>query len=183
MKHRFLSLTFTLFFTALIISCNSNNSKEKKSIPMQHEMHAEDTSTDDKVQNSEELAFNDKEIEAIFQNYIDVKAALVKSDTGAAQEAANKLSESLNENREAIEYADKIAGSSDIEEQRKAFSKLTEPLESLLDGTISTGVIYKDYCPMAFNEGAYWLSTDQEIKNPFYGDKMLTCGSVKSEIK
>jgi Cu(I)/Ag(I) efflux system membrane fusion protein len=28
------------------------------------------------------------------------------------------------------------------------------------------------------NMGAKWLSTEEQIRNPFYGDAMLTCGSV-----
>ena len=183
MIYKLMSFTSALFFTALIISCNSSNSNEKQSTPMQHEMHAQETTVGDQSQTSEELAFNDQATEAIFQNYIAVKEALVASDTEAAQKAANQLSESLSENKEAVEYADKVANSTDIEVQRKAFSQLTTPVENLLKGTISKGTVYKEYCPMAFNEGAYWLSEDKEIKNPFYGDKMLTCGSVKSEIR
>ena len=33
------------------------------------------------------------------------------------------------------------------------------------------------------NQGAIWLSTDKEIKNPYFGDDMLTCGRVIDEIK
>ena len=38
---------------------------------------------------------------------------------------------------------------------------------------------------MAFNnEGAYWLSDAEQIRNPYFGDKMLTCGvgERKTEI-
>jgi hypothetical protein len=36
---------------------------------------------------------------------------------------------------------------------------------------------------MAFNnEGAYWLSAEKEVNNPYFGDKMLHCGSVKEEL-
>ncbi len=36
---------------------------------------------------------------------------------------------------------------------------------------------------MAFNDaGAYWLSKTSDIKNPYYGKKMLTCGEVKDSI-
>jgi hypothetical protein len=44
--------------------------------------------------------------------------------------------------------------------------------------------LYKDFCPM-YNEGkgATWISETREIKNPYLGKKMATCGSVKEEIK
>jgi hypothetical protein len=46
------------------------------------------------------------------------------------------------------------------------------------------GSVYVAYCPMANNnEGANWLSNDKEIKNPYFGDKMLRCGSVKETIQ
>jgi Cu(I)/Ag(I) efflux system membrane fusion protein len=39
--------------------------------------------------------------------------------------------------------------------------------------------VYKEYCPMAFdNKGAYWLSESEEIRNPYFGKSMLTCGEV-----
>jgi len=28
------------------------------------------------------------------------------------------------------------------------------------------------------NKGAKWLSVEAEIRNPYYGDAMLSCGSV-----
>jgi Cu(I)/Ag(I) efflux system membrane fusion protein len=43
--------------------------------------------------------------------------------------------------------------------------------------------IYHQYCPMAFNDaGGYWLSSSSDIKNPYYGKKMLTCGEVKDTL-
>ncbi|MBA4058359.1 MAG: hypothetical protein C0490_26815, partial [Marivirga sp.] len=51
-------------------------------------------------------------------------------------------------------------------------------------GKLSMGILYLEYCPMANNnEGAYWLSNEKEIKNPYFGDKMLKCGSVKETIQ
>ncbi|NNC61403.1 MAG: DUF3347 domain-containing protein, partial [Eudoraea sp.] len=39
------------------------------------------------------------------------------------------------------------------------------------------------HCPMAnSNKGADWLSSSKEIRNPYYGEAMLTCGSVRGEL-
>ena len=47
-----------------------------------------------------------------------------------------------------------------------------------------TDTLYVQKCPMAnSNKGAIWISTEKEIKNPYYGDAMLTCGSVIEIIK
>jgi hypothetical protein len=43
--------------------------------------------------------------------------------------------------------------------------------------------LYKDFCPMANNnKGAYWLSEVKDIKNPYFGSKMLKCGNVREQI-
>ena len=43
--------------------------------------------------------------------------------------------------------------------------------------------LYVQKCPMANSyKGAIWLSTEKEIKNPYYGDEMLSCGSVIDSI-
>ncbi len=42
--------------------------------------------------------------------------------------------------------------------------------------------LYLMFCPMAFgNQGGYWLQDSQEVKNPYFGAKMLTCGEIKNE--
>jgi Cu(I)/Ag(I) efflux system membrane fusion protein len=43
--------------------------------------------------------------------------------------------------------------------------------------------IYNQFCPMANNDkGANWLSFQENIKNPYFGDAMLTCGNVEETI-
>ena len=32
------------------------------------------------------------------------------------------------------------------------------------------------------DKGGYWLSIEKEIKNPYFGSKMLKCGEVKGTI-
>jgi Cu(I)/Ag(I) efflux system membrane fusion protein len=78
-----------------------------------------------------------------------------------------------------------IQSSSDIEAQRKSFSSLSDYLyKSVKAFGLGGKEAFYDFCPMAFNnEGAYWLSDQEQIKNPYFGDKMLTCGSVKEKLK
>ena len=33
------------------------------------------------------------------------------------------------------------------------------------------------------NKGAIWLSREEEIKNPYFGDLMLSCGEIQDIIK
>jgi hypothetical protein len=78
-----------------------------------------------------------------------------------------------------------IQGGSDIEAQRKAFSALSDNLyKSVKAFGLGGREAFYEYCPMAFNnEGGYWLSDKEEIRNPYFGDKMLTCGEVKEKLK
>jgi hypothetical protein len=52
------------------------------------------------------------------------------------------------------------------------------------DSKLATGALYVEYCPMANNnQGGFWLSNEKQIKNPYFGEAMLTCGSVKETIQ
>ncbi|RLD22353.1 MAG: efflux RND transporter periplasmic adaptor subunit, partial [Bacteroidetes bacterium] len=79
---------------------------------------------------------------------------------------------------------DKIIASSDIEAQRLAFSDLSNAVYSTIKMFNVSGLnVYYQFCPMAKdNTGAYWLSLDSEIRNPYFGDKMLKCGETKETI-
>ena len=71
---------------------------------------------------------------------------------------------------------------SSLEEARKDFFKWSQNLAELLSEKSSNQVIYEQECPMAFgNNGAIWFSLDEEIKNPYFGAEMLTCGINKTK--
>jgi hypothetical protein len=111
------------------------------------------------------VMFKDPKLGKAYEHYIHVKNSLVASAA-------------------SIEAATKLANTSDLDEQRKLFSTLSNEMATLVkDGKLSMGMLYLEYCPMANNNsGAYWLSNEKEIKNPYFGDKMLKCGSVKEMI-
>ena len=71
-----------------------------------------------------------------------------------------------------------------IEEKRKQFSEVSDAVYKIatLAGLRNAGV-YRQYCPMAFNDkGAYWLSAESDIKNPYFGKKMMECGEVTDSL-
>ena len=44
--------------------------------------------------------------------------------------------------------------------------------------------IYVQHCPMANDgKGANWLSKENQVKNPYYGSKMMTCGKTVETLK
>jgi len=72
-----------------------------------------------------------------------------------------------------------MANSKTIEKQREFFVGLTSTTELILSNDLKSGNIYKQTCPMAFDgKGAEWLSNSKEIRNPYFGDQMLTCGTT-----
>jgi Protein of unknown function (DUF3347) len=85
----------------------------------------------------------------------------------------------------ALESALKeIQSSDDIETQRISFSKLSDNMyKSIKAYGLGGTTAFYEYCPMAFNNaGGYWLSDVAEIRNPYFGDKMLKCGSVQEKL-
>ena len=75
-----------------------------------------------------------------------------------------------------------ISTEKDIEKQRKLFSKVSESLYKLSKVAKLDYTVYYQNCPM-FNGGSNWLSKEENIKNPYYGSKMLTCGSTVETLK
>lgn len=135
-----------------------------------------------------EPAFKDKSLGAAYSHYIHLKNALVASDFQKSKSASEALVKAIHQVKNADKVnneAAKIAQAGSMEDQRKAFTALSNEMITLVKSTgISSGEIYLEYCPMANNnKGGYWLSNEKEIRNPYYGDKMLKCGSVKETIQ
>lgn len=79
----------------------------------------------------------------------------------------------------------KIVNSANIDTQRKAFKPLSENVIVLTQSFgVKNETIYIQYCPMADNDkGGFWLSTEKQVINPYFGDMMLKCGEVTDSIK
>lgn len=141
-------------------------------------------------------------INKIVEKYLQLKNALVNDNTEDAGAAGkeivgemgkfDKLSLTAEQKKlyedvedDAREHAEHIGeNAGNIEHQREHFEMLSKDLYDLVKVFGSDQVLYKDFCPM-YNDkkGAIWLSEIKTIKNPYYGKKMQTCGSMKEEIK
>ncbi|MCM4156630.1 DUF3347 domain-containing protein [Gramella sp. AN32] len=121
----------------------------------------------------------------IWHNYLEIKMALTNDDVKEVKDISNSMADSFSEERAAMKtIAEKMADTDDLETQRKLFAEFTELAGPMFEEALSGGTIYKKFCPMAFNKkGAYWYADVSEIKNPYFGEKMLNCGSVKKTIK
>jgi hypothetical protein len=72
-----------------------------------------------------------------------------------------------------------------IAKQRNHLENISKNLFEIAKSLkINSEPVYWQFCPMANdNKGAYWLSKDSKVKNPYFGKSMLTCGSVKETLK
>jgi len=138
---------------------------------------------------------------SLAQDYIPLKDAFVDTDASAAQQAAATLIQQTDkvdmslvkddahlywmEQLEAIKgHGTKITEMTDIEGQRKQFDFLSQAMiNSIKVFGASSESLYVLYCPMAnSNQGADWISMETAIRNPYFGDKMMKCGSVKDTL-
>ncbi len=126
--------------------------------------------------------------EAFFNAYLAVKDALVKTDGNQTRHAAREMLDNMGDHKSESTnkiklQLQKMAGTTDTEMQREHFQPVSDLVYELAK-THSPITLYRQYCPMAFeNEGAYWLSAQKEIRNPYFGDKMLKCGKVTETIE
>lgn len=199
---------FSLFFMAAALwmsACNNPSS------PSARENHSA-ASTDNEAHASTNMAkveaitvaykgLNDQTsrfARAIVGDYMNIKAALVNSNERGAAKAALTLNEHLKSFDKSFftiaqkKEFDNIEGNlrnasadlatQDLENQRKGFKILSDNMYQFARSFETGEALYKEYCPM-FEGGSAWLSKAQEIQNPYYGDKMMKCGSVIAVIQ
>lgn len=173
--------TGVLALVLLIASCGEKQSNQETQVSTPQSTELNNGNNTDMA----EAKFADQMTEKVFNSYQNVRTALIDSDADAVQKAAGKLAVGISkEHEDMLATTTKLADATDIEKQRALFSELTDQVEPILKDAISTGTLYKQFCPMAFQgKGAYWISNREEIRNPYYGQKMLTCGKVTEEIQ
>ncbi len=142
-----------------------------------------------------------KTYSGLLNAYIELKDALVAADKVLADKKIEDLRSALSSlenisgsdvvnawkgNLDTLKMAlTEATSAGDVEAQRKAFSPMSESLISMTQKVAPPGEeLYVQNCPMAFDfEGANWLSNSKEVVNPYFGDKMLNCGSVTATIE
>ncbi len=159
----------------IIIGCKENTQDAKITGTEEKEISADAT-----VQ-----TFENEMTGKVWDTYLELKTAFVKSDLTAVQSAASNIASILTEDTADLKnLAQQMADSDDLEKQRELFSEFTDKAGTMFKEALASGTMYKQFCPMAFNNtGAFWYSDTAEIRNPYFGDRMLKCGAVKETIK
>lgn len=201
---------YVLALIAIFFSACKNDKKQAESNDIQSKEMQMDTddghvhstmgeSTMKEDGDIESITQKNESTTAIIEGYLQIKNALVEDDKDGAAEGGKtlltafakfdmtKLTESQHKEymeiyENAKEQAEHIV-KSPIDHQREHFEVLSTDMNDLITLVGTDKTLYQDFCPMA-NEGkgAIWLSEFEDIKNPFYGDKMLKCGKVQKQI-
>mgnify|MGYP001069487405 CR=1 FL=1 len=113
----------------------------------------------------------------------EVQKAIEKADPASFSADQKKIFADVKD--DAIEHAEHIAANANnIEHQREHFETLSKDLYDMVKVFGTSQTLYQTHCPMYNNnKGANWLSETKDIKNPYLGTKMSTCGEVKEELK
>lgn len=175
-----------------------NNKKMAMVLPAEKMNH--DAHSNHKVSSSD-VDKKDNVLNPVFDAYFGIKDALVKTDGVTASAKAKILVTAINAVKmESLpmdvhmvwmkvlknlkEDAQHIADTKDATHQRDHFGTLSKNMYALLKVSKTGETTYYQFCPMANNgKGANWLSKENTIKNPYYGSKMMSCGSTVETIK
>jgi len=137
-------------------------------------------------------------INNVYKSYLGIKNALATDNSKVANDEARKFTAALKDvpvsamdakqkaawtkYAEKLRYdGDHISESTAIDHQREHFGSLSSNMYELVKAFQTNDmVLYKQYCPM---EKKSWLSESSAIKNPYFGKKMLDCGTTKETIQ
>lgn len=191
-------ILFAAFGIAIFTACNDSNNNQSKAGSDSVEKKQENKSALPSVAETKTIS----PVKDIINGYLLLKNALANDNGNDAAAAGNTMVAAFqkfdksaltagqkktyeNVEDDAREHAEHIGkNASNVPHQREHFEMLSKDMYELVKTFGGGQPLYQDYCPM-FNDGkgATWLSEVKEIKNPYLGKKMPTCGSVKEELK
>ncbi|WP_413533157.1 DUF3347 domain-containing protein [Empedobacter brevis] len=166
-------------------------SRDKKMNMNHHEMNH----SNHQIENAQEK----NQLSQLFDSYFSLKDAFVKGDENEISTQISSFSKSIaaiDMTKLSVEShlvwmqvlndleatSNQLIQEKNIEKQRSIFAKLSEPMYKLAQKAKLGYTVYYQNCPM-FKGGSNWLSKEESIQNPFYGNMMLTCGSTIETIK
>jgi Cu(I)/Ag(I) efflux system membrane fusion protein len=202
--------TFTVDAAAQLQGKKSMMNKSGGKVMTGHEGHfGMETSTS--LNNEKMSNFNERinvleefqnQLKVVFDAYIKLKDALVKDDAKSVTEVSKILLSNLSKIdkkllTEKLVYDHWISLEKGIKAsvisiskmptiniQRNHFKHLSAYLTNAIEVFGINEKVYHQFCPMADgNKGAYWLSKEESVINPYFGNLMLTCGEVKQVIE
>lgn len=204
MKNSIYAVAFAILFLG---ACKSDPKQAESNEMKSNEMHTgtdnhDHSSLDETMQEDKTMGATTQKsglTSAIIDGYLSLKNALVNEDSEKAAEGGKmmltafsnfemgkltdlqhtKYMEIAKSAKEHVEHIVK----NPIDHQREHFEDLSKDVNELIALVGTDKTLYQDFCPMASNnKGAMWLSETKEINNPYFGSRMLKCGSVQKQI-
>ena len=137
--------------------------------------------TDEKVADNVAPA---QPVKSVLDDYLIIQAALAKDTLKGVEENASAIAKTVRgDDRKTLSpdvatQAETLAKAADLEAARAAFKPLSNSLiKYLADNKAGVGTYHEAYCPMA---QASWLQTEKDIKNPYMGNAMSSCGQFRN---
>ncbi len=191
MKKQILTIALTMTFGVFSMSLMAQKHDHSK-MDMDHDMP--------KTASHEVDAKFQEQLNAVFQSGLKLNKSFMTEDISEVKTAASNVKDRIEKvdmmllkgqaHMDGMNYLkamnsglDQIALASSIANQRNAFTEYNTGLyQSIKAFGIDQEAFYQ-FCPMANNNsGAYWLSDSKEIRNPYMGEKMPTCGAAKETL-
>lgn len=173
-------------------ACGPTEQEQAQQEQRQMELEQQDTSG---------LHYNFRlEMDSVLTRYFALKDAMVESDPQQSAEKAQKLSEfSAGVMDEVLEPEDRglwlgiariiqaetdnLIDEDDVDEQRFYFERISNAMIQMVESFNPVGyTVYHKSCPMVRDGSADWLSREEEIRNPYHGDRMMNCGETIREL-
>lgn len=175
-----------LFGTALILGSTTAGRAQACCPPSGatgHAGHSGTTASAPAKTTAPKLALNGV-AKPVFENYLAAQASLASDSLAAISSSASALALAVREDTaksfpaEVATQAEALSKAKDLAAVRKAFQPLSESLiRYAKSGNIPAGTLYEVYCPMA---KAGWLQADKTVRNPYFGQSMLSCGQIRN---
>jgi len=177
-----------ILFLATVICCTSIAALGQPD----HGSHQQrtTTNTDTRTEATKVDRNTQQQFSQLLSTYLNIKNALVTGDVNSAASNADQFLRTAN----TIDFkvisegnlhilskdAGNISATEDLQKQREHFATLSTNMASVSKAfKLTDKSIYLQYCPM---KKALWLSLEKQIRNPYYGSSMLTCGEVTETL-
>lgn len=121
---------------------------------------------------------------SVLDHYLMIQTDLAKDSVKGLDAHANAIVKAVKGDEmkmlspDVAKQAETLAKAKDLKAAREAFKPLSASLvKYLAENKAGKGAYHEGYCPMV---KASWLQKEPDIKNPYMGKAMLTCGTLKN---
>lgn len=189
MKHYKALITVLIF--VLIAACGETEQEQAQQEQREQQLQMQ------MIQTTAEF---DERMSAVLDHYFELKDALVESDADRAKTVAGQLKaesetveqHGINEETMALwitlknviaENSNDITALNDVDEQRYHFEYISDTMIEMVDQFKPVGYeLYHQSCPMVRGGTGEWLSREEQIRNPYHGERMMNCGETIRRI-